>query len=98
MVAPNSVQGERKLETGRDGRSAAARRKKRRICLHVLEVIFLSGLILVGTERQAYAYTDPGSGALIWQMIGAAILGAGFYFRKILFWFKGKKDSKEQKD
>ncbi len=46
---------------------------------------------LVVSERPAQAYTDPGSGMLIWQGIMAAILGAGFYFRKIVFKLFGKK-------
>jgi hypothetical protein len=29
-------------------------------------------------------YTDPGSGALIWQLVVAAGLGAAFYFRHYL--------------
>ncbi len=74
--------------------SAGARRLLRRAA----EVLFLCVLILYISERQAYAYTDPGSGALIWQMLVAAFIGAGFYFRKVLFWFKGKRDSREQKD
>ena len=29
-------------------------------------------------------YTDPGTGALIWQLFAAAIFGAAFYFRQYL--------------
>jgi hypothetical protein len=29
-------------------------------------------------------YTDPGTGALIWQLLVAAGLGAAFYFRQYL--------------
>jgi hypothetical protein len=29
-------------------------------------------------------YTDPGSGAMIWQLLVAAGLGAAFYFRHYL--------------
>lgn len=29
-------------------------------------------------------YTDPGTGAMIWQLLAAAGLGAAFYFRHYL--------------
>ncbi|MGH9582208.1 MAG: hypothetical protein ACRD4O_04665 [Bryobacteraceae bacterium] len=30
------------------------------------------------------AYIDPGTGALIWQSIAAAFIGATFYLRRII--------------
>jgi hypothetical protein len=33
------------------------------------------------------AYVDPGSGTLILQLLGAALIGALFYVRKIIGWF-----------
>ena len=55
-------------------------------------------LFVVLSERPAHAYTDPGSGMLIWQGLVAAFLGASFYFRKIVFKLFGKKsvDPKEE--
>jgi hypothetical protein len=55
-------------------------------------------MFVVLSERPAHAYTDPGSGMLIWQGLVAAFLGASFYFRKIVFKLFGKKtvDSKEE--
>jgi hypothetical protein len=32
--------------------------------------------------RKASAYVDPGSGAMLWQIMAAAFLGAVFYARK----------------
>jgi len=29
-----------------------------------------------------FAYIDPGSGLLVWQMVGAAFIGALFYLKK----------------
>ena len=40
------------------------------------------------TAPEAYAYTDPGSGALLWQMGAAALFGAAFYARRLTNWLK----------
>jgi hypothetical protein len=58
-------------------------------------IAFLLALISFGTERSAHAYTDPGSGMLIWQMLLAAIAGAAFYFRRFTSWFRNRKGPKE---
>ena len=36
-------------------------------------------------------YTDPGSGALLWQILGASVVGAMFYVRKAFSYFSGRK-------
>jgi len=56
----------------------------------VTALAFLSFFILA-TEREARAYTDPGTGAMIWQMLAAGAVGVLFYFRRFLGWFKPKK-------
>lgn len=55
-------------------------------------------IFLLASERPAHAYTDPGSGMLIWQGLVAAFLGASFYFRKFVYKFFGKKptDTKQE--
>ena len=55
---------------------------------------FLMALAMFATERQARAYTDPGSGALIWQMLVAGLVGVSFYFRRLTAWFKNRKGPK----
>jgi hypothetical protein len=56
-------------------------------------------LILAITEQDAYAYTDPGSGALIWQLTVSALVGAGFWARKFLWAvFKRSSNQAENKD
>ena len=45
----------------------------------------LAVILMLLTEPRAYAYTDPGSGALLWQLLVAGFVGAGFYFRRFLF-------------
>ena len=46
--------------------------------------------LLLTTPVQARAYTDPGTGAFLYQAAYAAFLGGSFYFRKWLnrFWPK----------
>ena len=63
--------------------------------LAALHMILLALLFLAATERQAYAYTDPGTGALILQAIFAAVAGLLFQFRRIRTWFKRRSGAKE---
>jgi hypothetical protein len=46
--------------------------------------------VLVLAEQPAQAYTDPGSGALLWQMLVAGLVGGLFYLRKAAAWLRGK--------
>jgi len=57
--------------------------------------LFLVALVMFATEKEACAYTDPGTGALIWQMLVAGLVGVGFYFRRITSWFRSRKGSKD---
>jgi hypothetical protein len=42
----------------------------------------------------ASAYTDPGSGALLYQTLVAAFFGGAYYLRKFFFrWFRSNKES-----
>src|SRR5438105_15552272 len=50
-------------------------------------------LLLFASEREARAYTDPGSGALIWQMLVAGFVGAAFYFRRLSAWVRRRLES-----
>ena len=45
---------------------------------------------LVFCERPASAYTDPGTGTLLWQMLAAALVGGLFYLRKLTAWLRRK--------
>ena len=62
--------------------------------LSALYTLLLAFLLLAATERQAMAYTDPGSGALILQALFAALAGILFQFRRIKTWFKGRTGPK----
>ncbi len=52
---------------------------------------FLVLALLIAGEREARAYADPGSGALIWQTLAAGFVGLLFYFRRIGTWWKSRK-------
>jgi hypothetical protein len=41
--------------------------------------LFVLVLLAVAMEQPAAAYTDPGTGALIWQMVAAGFVGVMFY-------------------
>ncbi len=47
-------------------------------------------VLLLMAETPAAAYTDPGSGALLWQILVAGFVGAMFYWRKLTRWFRSK--------
>jgi len=49
--------------------------------------------LLVATERQAYAYIDPGSGLLALQSFFAGLAAAGYFLRRRigLLFGRGKK-------
>lgn len=64
------------------------------LLIGIIRSLCLIALVSFATEREASAYTDPGTGALIWQMMLAGLVGTGFYFRKITAWFKNLKGPK----
>lgn len=49
-------------------------------------------------EGRAWAYTDPGSGALLWQTLAAAVVGVLFTCRRILVWFSHRNNNKPEKE
>jgi hypothetical protein len=61
----------------------------------VFRTILLALLFLAATERQARAYTDPGTGALVLQALFAALAGLLFQFRRIKLWFKRRSSAKD---
>ena len=48
-------------------------------------------LMLASTEVPLKAYTDPGSGYLIWQVLAAGFVGLVFQVRKITGWFRSRR-------
>ena len=44
-------------------------------------ILYLLVFVLLVAERKAFAYTDPGSGAMLWQLLLASVLSAAFTVR-----------------
>ena len=70
--------------------------------LRMAAVFLMSSVICLIITTDAYAYVDPGSGALLWQALLAAFFGATFYARTIVRyvkeWLNGRKrSSKDEK-
>jgi hypothetical protein len=49
---------------------------------------------LAFSANQAYGYTDPGTGALIWQIVMAGAVGALFYVRRFTSWVRLRRRNK----
>jgi hypothetical protein len=49
-----------------------------------LVVIFLYIFNQSGIHSLAFLYTDPGSGALVWQLLVASFVGGLFYLRSFI--------------
>lgn len=62
-----------------------------RSCYRLLSIVLTVLLLTALSERPAYAYADPGSGALMWQALMAAVAGAAFYFRRFLSRFTDRQ-------
>ena len=45
-------------------------------------------LLLLAFPRPAHAYVDPGSGAMLWQLAAAAVIGSIFYVRRVVGWIR----------
>ena len=46
-------------------------------------------LLTMAVPQKASAYVDPGSGAMLWQMAAASVIGSMFYVRRIAGWVRG---------
>lgn len=74
-------------------------KKANRDRISLSPVVLVVALMLV-IWQPAYGYTDPGSGLLLWQMVGAAFVGSLFYVRRLFGWLgvgrkKSGKDDEE---
>ncbi len=58
------------------------------------EIFFGLAAVLLFAEK-AHAYGDPGSGALLWQLLLAAMFGGMFYIRRVTSWIRKKFSRKD---
>jgi len=57
----------------------------------VKQIVYLCAallFLLTSVEMPAKAYADPGSGALLWQGLLAALVGATYYSRRLIQWLR----------
>jgi len=47
-------------------------------------IVLLGIALFLSAPSKAYGYTDPGTGAFLYQAAYAAFIGGAFYFRKFL--------------
>ena len=62
--------------------------------LSIASLFLLCLPLLLASPSFVYGYTDPGSGAFIYQAVYAAVLGGTYYFRKFLTRILGKRNRK----
>jgi hypothetical protein len=68
---------------------------EREVFMRRERVFLLCVGVFVVAEIRAYAYADPGSGALIWQILVGASIGVMFYLRAITRWVRGLKSKRK---
>gem|GEM_PF-1331339 len=72
--------------------------KTLRIMRRIIGVLVFALTVLIACEKPAYAYTDPGSALLIWQIAVSLLIGAAYYFRKFITRLVGKGDKAKKED
>lgn len=66
-----------------------------------LKIIVMCVALIIAVEGRAYAYTDPGSGTMLLQMLAALVVGLLFYVRRITMWARNlfnKQKSRSQNE
>jgi len=56
--------------------------------IHLKQIMYHVLFLLMALPSLAHAYTDPGSGLLLWQLLGSFFIGLLFYFRRIIAFIK----------
>jgi len=62
----------------------------------MVRMMFFLLAFLAVLERPALAYVDPGAGSMVLQVFLAAIVGALFQFRRVVSFFRSKRQEREQ--
>lgn len=58
-------------------------------------------MMSIGREAartMAYFYADPGSGALLWQLVGSFFIGLLFYVRRFAAWVSPRNAGRRGQD
>jgi hypothetical protein len=56
-------------------------------------------VLLAAAVQPLYGYTDPGSGLLLWQLMGAALVGSLFYLKRLFGWLRlGRRKTGHESD
>jgi len=63
-----------------------------------LSVTFLYIFNWIDIRSFAFLYTDPGSGALIWQLLVASFVGGLFYIRSFIRKMTAKMSSRRSRE
>ena len=53
--------------------------------------------LIAALPRMAHAYVDPGTGAMIWQLAAAAVIGCLFYVKRVASWLRTHLGLRSQK-
>ena len=59
------------------------------------KIALLAVVLLVTFQQDGYAYTDPGSGALLWQIILVSFSAALFHVRRVWHWIVRRREAPE---
>jgi hypothetical protein len=49
-----------------------------------ISFVLMGIVLLLSSPSALFGYTDPGTGAFLYQAVYAALIGGAFYFRKFL--------------
>lgn len=51
----------------------------------------LLAVLMLLAPFSAFAYVDPGTGTILWQMLLGLVVGVSFYSRRIIGWLTKKR-------
>jgi hypothetical protein len=60
------------------------------------EAVVILLAVLLATPKPAHAYVDPGSGAMLWQIAAAGVIGSLFYVRRAFTWVRDHLGMRER--
>jgi len=78
--------------------STEFQRKTLRIMRRIIGVLVFALTMLIACEKPAYAYVDPGSATLLWQIGVSGLIGSVYYFRKFITRLIGKDLKAKRED